>query len=158
MKTMIAKTSSRNDGKETLLVVDDDAEIRRLEVRGLSKLGYNVLQARGPAEALRLAAATTAINLLVTDFEMPEANGLELARQFRVVHPKAPVLMVSGSLQEIEGCTNGLDRFAFLAKPFSWDQLVEKVYTLLNSQRDALADSPSLQAVVQTSDNNDLTL
>ena len=92
------------------------------------------------------------------ELEMPEANGLELARRFRAVHPKAPVLMVSGSLHEIEGCTNGLDRFAFLAKPFSWDQLAEKVYTLLNSQRDALAGSPSLQAVVQTSETNDLTL
>src|SRR5438067_9529442 len=124
-----------------LLVVDDDAEIRRLEVRTLSKLGYKVLQAPGPLEALRLAAVTPAIDLLLTDFEMPEVNGLELARRFRAVHPKAPVLMVSGSLQEIESRADDLDRLAFLAKPFSWDQLVEKVYTLLNSQRHALADS-----------------
>ena len=120
---------------KTLLVVEDDAEIRQLEVRALSQLGYKVLQAPGPVEALHLAAMTPVIDLLLTDFEMPEANGLQLAREFRAMHPKTPVLMVSGSLQEIEGHTHGLNRFAFLAKPFSWDELVDKVYAMLASQK-----------------------
>src|SRR5947199_191133 len=98
MNTM-TPTSPGYEKTETLLVVDDDAEIRKLEVRALSKLGYKVLQAPDPVEALRLAATTPAIDLLLTDFDMPHANGLELARQFRAVHPKAPVLVVSGSLQ-----------------------------------------------------------
>ena len=108
------------------------------------------MQAADPGEALWVAAATPAIDLLVTEFEMPEGNGLELAQWFRAVHPKAPVLMVSGSLQEVESAADDLDEFAFLAKPFSWDELVDKVYTLLTSQRrassTAASSSPNLSA------------
>jgi DNA-binding response OmpR family regulator len=115
----------------TLLVVDDDPAVRSLEVELLSAHGYNVLQAEGAAEALRLATATAAIHLLVTDFSMPETNGLELARRFRAVHPKTPVLMVSGSLPEIHPKANDLERFAVLGKPFKFDELLHKVHALL---------------------------
>ena len=137
MKTIAANAGCRASPTETVLVVDDDADLRSLEVRALSKVGYTVLEAQGPVEALRLAAATPAIDLLLTDFEMPETNGLELARRFQAVHPKAPVLVVSGSLQDVEGRREGLDEWAFLAKPFSWDELVDKVYTLLASKKRA---------------------
>ena len=74
-----------NDEAETLLVVDDDEAIRRLEVRILSQLGHKVLEAESPVEAMRLAAATPTIHLLVTDFSMPGKDGLELAEEFRTV-------------------------------------------------------------------------
>jgi len=115
----------------TLLVVDDDPAFRALEVEVLSGEGYNVLQAEGAAEALRLATATAAIHLLVTDFSMPETNGLELARRFRAVHPEAPVLMVSGTLSHIDPTAHALDRFALIGKPFTFDELLHKVEALL---------------------------
>ena len=115
----------------TLLVVDDDPAFRSLEAAVLSGEGYNVLQAEGAAEALRLAASTTAIHLLVTDFSMPETNGLELARQFRAVHPRTPVLMVSGALPTIHPKANDLDCFAVLGKPFTLEELLHKVQSLL---------------------------
>jgi DNA-binding response OmpR family regulator len=124
-----------NDEAETLLVVDDDEAIRKLEVRMLSQLGHKVLEAEGPVEAMRLAAATPTIHLLLTDFSMPEANGLELARRFRAVHPKTPVLMVSGSLEAISRA-DGLDQFAVLAKPFTLEDLVHNVRTLLSGATD----------------------
>jgi DNA-binding response OmpR family regulator len=119
------------DEPPTLLVVDDDATFRGLEVELLASQGYKVLQAEGAAEALRLASSTTAIHLLVTDFCMPDTNGLELALRFRDVHPKAPVLMVSGSLREIPLTAKDLDRFAILGKPFTFDELLGKVHALL---------------------------
>lgn len=135
MNSCAQNTEFRFRPPETLLVVEDDEDIRALEVRALSRVGYTVLHAPGAKQALRMAAASPAIDLLLTDFQMPQANGLELARRFRVLHPKAPVLMVSGALREVEGRTGGLERVAFLAKPFSWQELVEKVKALLAGQR-----------------------
>jgi len=115
----------------TLLVVDDDAIFRELETRALCNQGYKVLQADGAAEALRLAGATPTIDLLVTDFVMPDVNGLELARQFRAMRPGTPVLMVSGTLSLIKDKTAELDRFAVLEKSASFVQLFEKIHALL---------------------------
>src|SRR5258706_15672939 len=110
----------------TLLVVDDDACFRELETRALCDQGYKVLQADGAAEALRLAGATPTIHLLLTDFLMPDVNGLELAWQFRNLHPATPVLMVSGTLSQIQGKIGDLDRFAVLEKSSSFDELLGK--------------------------------
>jgi DNA-binding response OmpR family regulator len=125
-------TEIRNEPR-TLLVVDDEPMIRSLEVQFLSSQGYKVLQAASAAEALRLASANANIHLLLTDFSMPEVDGLELARQFRTVHPETPVLMVSGSIPLMHDRTADLDRFDVLAKPFAFDELLHKVRSLLDS-------------------------
>jgi DNA-binding NtrC family response regulator len=118
----------------TLLVVDDDPMVRNMETEILRLEGYAVLEAEGAAEALRLAAATSLIHLLITDLVMPEVDGLELTRRFRAVHPKTPVLMVSGSLPLLRiKNEQDLERFDFLAKPFRFDELLHKVRTLLDS-------------------------
>jgi DNA-binding NtrC family response regulator len=114
--------------KQTLLVVDDDPVFRDLESQILSHAGYEVLQADGAAEALRLANNTPAIDLLLTDFRMPETNGLELTQQFRASHPETPVLLISG---EQPPMCNVPDAPDFLAKPFTLSQLVQKVRHLL---------------------------
>jgi DNA-binding response OmpR family regulator len=126
------------DLARTLLVVDDDPLFRDVEAEVLRRQGYTVLEAQGAVEALRLASEAAAIHLLITDFSMPEVDGLELTRRFRLVHPKIPVLMVSGSFPSIQDRTDGLDRFEFLAKPFQHDELLNKVRTLL----DAVAPLP----------------
>ena len=126
-----------------MLVVDDDELIREMEVRILNQLGYNVLQAEGPAQAMRLAAATPTIHLLLTDFSMPGADGLQLAAQFHAVHPHIPVLMVSGSLPVINSRADHPDHFALLGKPFTRDDLVRKVRTSLkDTARHYVAASP----------------
>lgn len=116
-----------------LLVVDDNEAVRKLEVEILSRLGQRVLEAEGAVEALALAVVTPTIHLLLTDFSMPEANGLELARRFRNVHPDTPVLMVSGSTEEIYGLADYPDRFAVLPKPFTPQELLDQVCALLSS-------------------------
>jgi DNA-binding response OmpR family regulator len=114
-----------------------------MEVQVLRLQGYTVLEAQGAAEALRAARKTAAIHLLITDFSMPEVDGLELSRQFRLVHPKTPVLMVSGSFPLIQNRADDLDRFEFLAKPFQFDELLHKVRALL----DATAPLPIRKAL-----------
>jgi DNA-binding response OmpR family regulator len=118
---------------KTLLVVDDDPMLRDVETTILRLHGYTVLPAEGAAEALRLAREAAAIHLLITDFAMPEVDGLELTRQFRAVHPKTPVLMVSGSLPLIRHKVAHLDRFEILEKPFEFNEMLHKVRTLLDA-------------------------
>jgi len=118
---------------KTLLVVDDEPMLRDVETQILRVQGYTVLEAGNAAKALRLAREAAAIHLLITDFSMPEVDGLELTRRFRAVHPKTPVLMVSGSLPPIRHRADDLGRFEFLAKPFQFDELLHKVRTLLDA-------------------------
>ena len=116
----------------TVLVVDDDSVFRELESRALRQQGYNVLQAACAAEALRLAGATATLHLLLTDFNMPELDGLELTQRFRAMRPHTPVLVVSGSLSLIPAGLKELDQVAVLEKSSRFDELLEKVGTLLN--------------------------
>jgi CheY-like chemotaxis protein len=134
----------------TLLVVDDDPLFRELQARALRGKGYNVIQAGGPAEALRLARATPAIDLLLTDFVMPKVNGLELARRFRALHPRSPVLVVSGSLPLLKGKDGELDRFAVLEKSSTFDELLGKVHALL-TETSPLPLSTSLPTTITPS-------
>ena len=126
-------SAKMSDPAKTLLVVDDDLMVRDMEAQVLRLQGYTVLEAQGAAEALRLAREAAAIHLLITDFSMPEVDGIELTRQFRLVHPKTPVLMVSGSFPSIQDRADGLGRFEFLAKPFQYDELLHKVRALLDT-------------------------
>jgi DNA-binding NtrC family response regulator len=119
---------------KTVLVVDDDAMVRDLETQILRLQGYTVLEAESAAQALRMAGETATIHLLITDLVMPEIDGLDLTRRFRAVHPKTPVLMVSGSLPLLRiKNEQDLERFDFLAKPFQFEELLHKVRTLLDA-------------------------
>ena len=127
-------TARISEPSKTLLVVDDDPMVRDMETQILRLQGYTVLEAENAAQALRLASETAAIHLLITDLVMPEFDGLELTRRFREVHPKTPVLMVSGSLPVLRARSEpDLERFDFLAKPFQFSELLHKVRVLLDA-------------------------
>jgi len=123
-------SQNRSGEGKTLLVVDDEYAIRDLMAQILCQEGYTVIQAEDAGEALRLAN-TAIIHLLLTDFSMPGTDGLELTRRFRAVYPKAPVLMVSGSLDDLHKKAEDLERFSILQKPFETSELVTKVRVLL---------------------------
>jgi len=118
---------------KTLLVVDDEMLVLDAMVSFLRQQGYGVLQAGSAMEALRLATTTATIHLLITDIVMPEVDGVELIRRFRAVHPKTPVLVVSGSLALLADSEVDLQRIDFLAKPFQFSQLLHKVHSLLDA-------------------------
>lgn len=121
-----------SNGRKTILVVDDELMIVKVTTRALEAQGHVVLPALLPSEALRVAAdPAQAIDLLVTDVMMPEMKGPELARRLVAQRPALPVLFMSGYAAEVlkEGLL-GRDA-TFLEKPFTRQQLGEKVRELL---------------------------
>ena len=119
------------DQGKTLLVVEDEEVLREFEVQVLGDGGYRVLQAECIAAALRVAAATTPIHLLLTDLSLPDGNGIDLAHQFRVLHPQAAILLVSGSVTGLEGKADGLEPFTLMGKPFVIPELLRMIRALV---------------------------
>lgn len=80
---------------ETILVVDDDADVRTIARTALLRLGYAVLETGDPHEALRIAKAQP-VDLLLTDVIMPLMNGMELADRIQTVNTRTKVIVMSG--------------------------------------------------------------
>ncbi len=113
-----------------VLVVDDDAEIRRLLAAILSDAGYEARALEPGPEALE-CARTPGWDVLVTDVEMPGTSGPELARSAREARPELGVVLMSG--REAEGGVPLDTRSVFLAKPFRSEELVRAVEHARNS-------------------------
>ena len=107
-------------GSETLLLVDDEPQVRTIAAIQLKRLGYDVLQAEDALEALSILDRSPAVDLLVTDIGLPGGmNGLELAAAVRNRNPEIPVLYISGYSdgRSSETAENDVDA-QFLAKPY----------------------------------------
>ncbi len=125
----------RPRGTATVLVAEDDAGLRQLMVRVLSRNGYHVLVASNGEEALEIARdADEALDLLVSDVVMSELSGPELAKELQSENASLRVLLTSGTADAsvLEGLTPGTG--AFLAKPFRPSALIDQVYDLLSRQ------------------------
>jgi PAS domain S-box-containing protein len=124
-------------GSETILVVEDEAEVRRIVVEVLSGLGYRVLEAADGVEALELLrAGAIRVDLVITDVIMPRMGGRELFEVAGTL-PWRPRFLFSSGYGEtlVDGGVAGRDRAAFIAKPYGIDELARKVRELL--ERDA---------------------
>ena len=111
---------------ETLLVVDDEANVRALARDALVSLGYVVLETGDPQHALRLAKEQP-IHLLVVDVIMPLMKGTELADRIQAVSPSTKVLLMAGYHTADIAHTGR----ALLMKPFRIESLVENVRAVL---------------------------
>ncbi|NUN98620.1 MAG: response regulator, partial [Candidatus Omnitrophica bacterium] len=127
--------SSLLQGRETILVVEDEEVIRKILRRMLTQYGYSVLVAGRVEEALRLYRERgDSINLVVTDVIMPDMNGLEFAQEVERLRPGAKVLFLSGYTDAIIAKTGVLEqRVHFLGKPFTAEELIGKVREVLDS-------------------------
>ncbi len=122
-------------GGETILLVEDEAPLRKVVHQILVRQGYTVLAANGGEEALALAHAHVgAIDLIATDVVMPGLGGRELVERLLAVHPEAGVLFMSGYTDDAVVHHGILERgTAFLQKPFSAAVLARKVREVLDS-------------------------
>ncbi len=121
---------------ETMLLVEDEAVILSLGKAMLERLGYTVLTAGTPGEALRQAKAHTAeIKLLITDVVMPEMNGRDLTKLINNIKPGLKCLFTSGYTANVIAHHGVLDEgLNFLQKPFSMKELASKVRQALNGE------------------------
>jgi hypothetical protein len=137
-------------GSETVLVVEDEAQVRYITVSMLKARGYRVLEAATCQDALNLATTEDTIELLVTDVVMPELSGPELATRIRTVHPTIRVLLVSGYSADAVA-RHGVDGAApsFLQKPFTGNALGKKVREVLEAVPGSRAAGPTSSVVLQ---------
>ncbi|MGD9903735.1 MAG: PAS domain S-box protein [Vicinamibacterales bacterium] len=121
-------------GHETILVVDDDADIRDVVRRALSSAGYRVLLSSSGDEALELLGRHPgAVQLLLTDVVMPGISGQDLATRVRRQHPAVRILYSSGFVDDAVEANGGLADVPFIAKPYSLKALTRKVRDVLDA-------------------------
>src|SRR5208283_3730781 len=120
-------------GTETILLVEDDEAILNLSKMILENLGYTVLAALAPGQAIHLVQDHPGdIHLLVTDVVMPEMNGRELAGQLGAIRPKLKCLYMSGYSADVIAHRGILDEGVnFIQKPFGSDDFASKVRQVL---------------------------
>jgi CheY-like chemotaxis protein len=117
--------------RQTILLVDDEQFVRRMLARVLDEAGFGVIEAENGQAALSAAHLSDgALTLVVTDIHMPVMNGIEFARKFRPLHPRVPVLFITGR------DPTGMDDPAsieghLLRKPFRSEALLDAVARLL---------------------------
>jgi DNA-binding response OmpR family regulator len=118
----------------TILVADDEQDIRELVAYRLSRSGYTIIEARDGEEAFQLAAGQ-ALDMAVLDVMMPRLNGFDLTKRLRdaPATERLPILLMSASVQEADisqGFAAGAN--GYLTKPFTPDQLLTRVREVLS--------------------------
>jgi two-component system, cell cycle sensor histidine kinase and response regulator CckA len=127
------RVEKRARGSETILLVEDEESVRTLTRDVLRDAGYSVLEASDPDQALWLCQAHPGpIDLMVTDVVMPQLNGPALASRVSERRPQVRVLYISGYSENERGV---LAAAAFLQKPFTPDDLRDRVRQVLDSGR-----------------------
>lgn len=126
-------------GSETILLVEDEPEVRAVASESLRLLGYRVLEAATPADALQLAEQfAEPIHLLLTDVVLPVMSGRELAELVRRLRPQIKVLYVSGYTENMVAWQGVQEEGVhFLPKPYTPSQLAAKVRQVLDERRNS---------------------
>lgn len=119
-----------NSKSYRILLIDDEAQARKVSQKILEKLGYNVIAHSNPEDALELYRdLPDQFDLVITDYRMPGMNGAELSEKIKMINPQIPIIMVSGfasHFSEEDAKALGIDMFVrkpLLTRDFA--QLVE---------------------------------
>jgi CheY-like chemotaxis protein len=122
-------------GFETVLVVEDDAGVLRLIAETLRGFGYTVIETANSAEALEIAKLDSPrVDLLLTDFMMPNVNGRDLADAWKILHPDLKVLLMSDSQAVLAAEKDSGLKERVLQKPFSGVKLMQTVRDVLDGR------------------------
>jgi two-component system cell cycle sensor histidine kinase/response regulator CckA len=142
-----AESTATEPGTETVLLVEDETNLRYLARQFLEKQGYRVVEAADGAAAMQIAVAHEGmIHLLLTDVIMPGMNGRELAQRISEIRPNVKVLYMSGYTENVIGSNGTLDAgVRLLQKPFTLRDLKSKVREVLDSTPFPLEAAMSVQ-------------
>jgi len=139
LTTTQAEVASRETGvivqgqEETILLVDDDENMRSTIAEVLDSLGYTVLVANDGAEALEIFKAyVNIINLVLTDMVMPKMDGADLAKSIRQLRQNIPIIFATGyDKAEVLASLNQFDHSNIIGKPFVLKELAELIQKLI---------------------------
>jgi two-component system cell cycle sensor histidine kinase/response regulator CckA len=121
------------EGKERILVVDDEELVRMVTKAVLAYRGYQVTEAQDGEQAVeKYAANPGGFDLVLMDLHMPRLNGYDALRRIREINPKARAIMLSGGVQDPEEGLADMTGVGFLHKPFENQELVRLVRQLLD--------------------------
>jgi CheY-like chemotaxis protein len=121
-------------GPESILLVEDEAFVRKVAAEVLASAGYNLVVARNAAEALKSCGeCPKPIDLLLADIIMPGMSGQELASDFQTLYPRARVLLMSGYAEQLAWCEFSPYGKTYLAKPFAMHTLLRRVREVLDT-------------------------
>ncbi len=121
-------------GTGTILIVEDEVMVRAVAERALARHGYTVLTAENGEAALEILAREDQVDMMISDVVMPTMDGPTTVRAARKMHPKLPILFISGYAEEQLRKSIDIPNVAFLAKPFSVQQLAETVRDTLEGK------------------------
>jgi two-component system, cell cycle sensor histidine kinase and response regulator CckA len=121
-------------GSGTILLVEDEAMVRAVAERALTRHGYTVLTAENGEAALEVLAREDKVDLMITDVVMPTMDGPTMVREARKTRPELPILFISGYAEEQLRKSIDFDRVSFLAKPFSVQRLAEAARETLTTK------------------------
>jgi CheY-like chemotaxis protein len=128
------RTTFVQSGKrsESILIVEDNHDVRAFASDALRDYGFNVLEAADASEALRVLESKASIDLLFTDIGLPGVNGRELVGMVQRKHPNLRILFTSGYAQMPSPTSSRwLSEIPLLSKPFTRSQLYDKVLQVL---------------------------
>jgi two-component system, cell cycle sensor histidine kinase and response regulator CckA len=126
-------------GSATILLVEDEDAVRSFARQVLDVGGYRVLDAASGEAAMRVALDHgEPIHLLLTDVVLPGMNGMQLSESYRRLHPESSVLFTSGYTDDVMAFRRVFQgSVAFMAKPYSPDELLDKIAEVLNAPQGA---------------------
>lgn len=126
--------SAWNAAPPRVLFVDDEVTMSRATGRLLARMGFDVVTAESPLQALSLAH-DEAVDVVVADINLPNFSGVELAHELRAAGLDAPILFISGDPSALtDAHAAGFPRTRSLAKPFTAAQLNEAIWEILAPQ------------------------
>ena len=127
--------SSARSVRRIILLVEDDPVVRDVTCLTLQHAGYQVLGAASAAEALAAFSQRDGrIDLMMTDFWLPDGNGRQLSRDVRKLAPLVPVLLTSGYLDADWDCAQREPGTFFIAKPYNRQELTEAMAAIFGDQ------------------------
>jgi len=145
-KEVRAESAALPHGNETILVVEDEPNVRKLAVAVLQRLGYNVIEAANGEEAFHIAQSNmgSRLDLVITDVVMPQMGGKDLALWIRAMYPETKVLFTSGYPNHAFDDAQLLmdEKSEFMSKPFAPKALAVRVREFLDGKPGPALNQP----------------
>ena len=135
-ETVLKRLSLPPGNGERILIVDDEEAFQAIMRSALENYSYRVTTAGGGLEAVALFARNPdAVNLVITDLDMPFMDGRAVVTALRQIRREVKIIVAGGTGKEAENLRNGANPDAFISKPFTSEDLLETVYRVLAKPR-----------------------